>query len=141
MGPVLDETIDSLESADREAIVLRFFERRDFRSVGAALGISDDAAQKRVSRALEKLRVLLADRGVALSVTLLASFMASRVVSAAPVGLAAEVSGAVLVGTVAGAGLAGVLTKWVGAAGFKMVAITTGVIATVWLVLSTITRL
>ena len=47
--------------------MLRFFERRDFRSVGAALGISDDAAQKRVSRALEKLREMLANRGVTLT--------------------------------------------------------------------------
>ena len=54
MAPMLDETIDVLETPDRQAIMLRFFERRDFRSIGAALGISDDAAQKRVTRAVEK---------------------------------------------------------------------------------------
>ena len=66
LAPVLDETIDSLAPSDRQVILLRFFERRDFRAIGGALGISDDAAQKRVSRALEKLRELLASRGVTL---------------------------------------------------------------------------
>src|SRR5258708_5278857 len=64
VAPLLDEAIDLLEPADRDAIVLRFFERRDLRSVGAALGATEDAAQKRVSRALEKLRGLLLARGV-----------------------------------------------------------------------------
>src|SRR6185436_2080988 len=54
--PVLDEAIDSLADADREALLLRFFKNHDFRAVGSALGVSDDAAQKRVSRALERLR-------------------------------------------------------------------------------------
>jgi hypothetical protein len=52
-----------LDDGDRNALVLRFFDRCDFKSVGAALGISDDAAQKRVSRALDRLRGLLARRG------------------------------------------------------------------------------
>ena len=69
IAPVLDEAIDGLSAPDREAVVLRFFENHDFRSVGAALGTNEDAAQKRVSRALEKLRATLAERGVALSLT------------------------------------------------------------------------
>src|SRR5690606_21422960 len=48
LGPVLDEAIDQLEAAEREAIVLRYFEQRDLRSVGLALGVGEDAAQKRV---------------------------------------------------------------------------------------------
>ena len=92
LAPLLDETIDSLDAADRKAILLRFFERRDFQSIGAALGISDDAAQKRVSRALEKLRSLLANRGVMLSAALLAILMAGKAVSGALVGTAAQVA-------------------------------------------------
>ena len=53
--PILDEAINQLGAQDRAAILLRFFEQRDLRSVGEALGSSEDAAQKRVTRALEQL--------------------------------------------------------------------------------------
>ena len=114
MAPLLDETIDGLEAPDRQAIMLRFFERRDFRSVGAALGISDDAAQKRVTRAVEKLRELLASRGVTLTLALLSSFMAGRAVSAAPAGLALEVAKAALAGAASATGITLALTKLAG---------------------------
>ncbi len=65
--PLLDEAINLLGHEDRTAILLRFFEQRDFRSVGETLGSNEDAARKRVGRALEKLQVLLRRRGVALS--------------------------------------------------------------------------
>ena len=45
-----------LNERDRDALLLRFFKNQDFRAVGSALGVSNDAAQKRVARALEKLR-------------------------------------------------------------------------------------
>ncbi len=67
VAPVLDEAIGQLDVEDRTAILLRFFERKDFRSVGEAIGSNEDAARKRVDRALEKLRVLLKHRGVALT--------------------------------------------------------------------------
>src|ERR1043166_7949749 len=38
ISPVLDEAMTHLGSEDRTAIILRFFERRDFRSIGEALG-------------------------------------------------------------------------------------------------------
>jgi RNA polymerase sigma factor (sigma-70 family) len=56
LAPILDEAMTRLGSRDRDAVVLRFFERRDLRAVGIALGLSEDAAQKRVTRALSKLR-------------------------------------------------------------------------------------
>jgi len=52
---------------DRAAILLRYFEQLDLRSVGEALGTNEDAAQKRVTRALEKLHTLLKRQGVTLS--------------------------------------------------------------------------
>ena len=64
LEPVLDEAMAELPSTDRTAILLRYFENRSLRVVGAALGVSDDAAQKRVSRAVDELRTLLAKRGV-----------------------------------------------------------------------------
>jgi len=54
--PLLDEAMADLNNVDREALLLRYFQKRDLHAVGAALGVSDDAAQKRVSRALGRLR-------------------------------------------------------------------------------------
>jgi RNA polymerase sigma factor (sigma-70 family) len=62
LRPVLDEAMAELNDSDRDALLLRFFKNHDLREVGVALGISDDAAQKRVSRALEKLRESLSRR-------------------------------------------------------------------------------
>lgn len=109
LAPVLDETLNELEPADREALLLRFYERCDLRAVGAALGVSEDAAQKRVARALEKLRGLLAARGVSLGGAVLAGLLGDRAVEAAPAALAVRVSGAALAAG-AGSGLA-----WLGA--------------------------
>ena len=55
VAPILDEAINRLGAADRTAVLLRFYEQLDFRLVGEALGTSEAAAQKRVTRALEKL--------------------------------------------------------------------------------------
>ena len=60
--PVLDDAMRDLAAADREAVLLRFFEQRPFAEIGAALNVTDDAARMRVDRALEKLRALLARR-------------------------------------------------------------------------------
>ena len=96
LAPLLDEAIDQLGEADRQAIVLRFYERRDLRAVGAALGSSEDAAQKRLSRALEKLRTFLAGKGASLSAAALAGILEARAVTAAPAGLAPQVTFAAL---------------------------------------------
>src|SRR6266576_2763430 len=62
---ILDDAIDQLSTQDRASIVLRFFEQRDFRSVGEVLGISENTARMRVTRALEKLGKLLKRQGIA----------------------------------------------------------------------------
>jgi RNA polymerase sigma factor (sigma-70 family) len=107
LAPFLDDAMSKLGERERNAIVLRFFERRDLRSVGAALGASDEAARKTVARAVEKLRTLLARQGVALSAGALSILLAENAVSAAPVGLAACVAGASIAtaGTGAAAGI------------------------------------
>ena len=86
--PLLDEAMANLSTADHDAVVLRFFERRSLREVGAALGSSEDAAQKRIERALERLRMKLTRRGVMVSVTALAAAITIGAVQAAPAGLA-----------------------------------------------------
>ncbi len=96
LEPVLDESLEMLNAEDRQVLLLRYYEKQDYRSVGAALGVSDDAAQKRVTRALEKLRGLLAGRGVTLSVVSLGTLLSQRTVVGAPTGLAAVVSDAAL---------------------------------------------
>lgn len=88
IGPLLDEALAALNEKDREALLLRFFKNQDFQTVGAALGVSDDTAQKRVARGLEKLRALLARRGVTTSVASLSATISVNAVQAAPTGLA-----------------------------------------------------
>ncbi len=107
---------------DRAAIVLRFFEGRDLRSVGQALATSDDAAQKRVVHALEKLRGLFGRRGVALSAGGLAAALDAQAVTAAPAGLAATVSASALGGTAGGGGLTLALLKLMAMTKFKIAA-------------------
>lgn len=120
LGPVLDEAIDQLEAADREAIVLRYFEQRDLRAVGVALGIGEDAAQKRVSRAVDKLRELVGQRGATLSATILAGALASGAVLAAPGGLARKISSAALANAGAGVGVVGGILALLTAAKIKL---------------------
>ena len=103
IAPVLDEAINELGADDRDAILLRFFERRNLRSVGEALGINENVAQKRVARAVQELANLLRRRGFTLPVAALATGLAAGAVTAAPAGLALSIAGTVF----AGAGAAG----------------------------------
>jgi RNA polymerase sigma factor (sigma-70 family) len=59
----LDDTIGELSDPERDALMLRYFEKKPLGEVGAALGVSEDAARMRVDRAVDKLRVRLALRG------------------------------------------------------------------------------
>lgn len=109
--PVLDEAIAELGEKDREAILLRYFEGRGFADVGVQLGASENTARMRVDRALDKLQALLVSRGVTSTSGALAVALANQAVGAAPAGLAAAVTGAVLAssggGALAAAGAAG----------------------------------
>jgi RNA polymerase sigma factor (sigma-70 family) len=97
LTPLLDGAMASLSGRDRDAVVMRYFERRDYRSVAANLKMSEDAAQKRVSRALEKLRTYFERRGIAVSGTTLGALMTAHAVSAVPSTLAGAVAGNALV--------------------------------------------
>ena len=92
LAPLFDEALAQLGDADRAAVVLRYFEQRPLGEVGAALGVGADAAQKRVTRALDKLRKRLAKRGVTLSVALIAGAISANSILAAPVGLATKIA-------------------------------------------------
>jgi len=67
LEPHLDRALSALNSADRDAVVLRILQQRSFREVALSLGVSEDAAKKRVNRALDKLRERLASRGIAIA--------------------------------------------------------------------------
>ncbi|HVU08303.1 MAG TPA: sigma-70 family RNA polymerase sigma factor [Verrucomicrobiae bacterium] len=98
--PFLDEAMESLDETDRAAILLRYFENKNLREVGANLKISDDAAQKRVSRAIEKLREFLSKRNVTIGASGLTVLISANAVQSAPIGLAATISAtAILTGT------------------------------------------
>ena len=112
VAPILDEAIDELGTKDRAAILLRFFEQLDFRSVGEMLGSNEDAARKRVTRALEKLHALLKHRGVGLSAAALGAALSTEAVMAAPAGLALSLAGPALAGAVSGGGVGFILLKF-----------------------------
>ncbi|MEO7299387.1 MAG: sigma-70 family RNA polymerase sigma factor [Verrucomicrobiota bacterium] len=98
LHPVLDEAMSELNEPDYDALVLRFFQNRDLRTVGIALGVSDDTAQKRVTRALEKLRENLSRRGIKGPAAALTIVLSANAVQAAPIGLAATISTAAILG-------------------------------------------
>jgi len=87
VAPVLDEALNRLGEKDRQALLLRFFERKNLADTGRALGLSEEAARKRVQRALEKLRALLGRRGVVVPAALLASLLAVNAAPTAPITL------------------------------------------------------
>jgi RNA polymerase sigma factor (sigma-70 family) len=116
--PLLDEAMDALDDTDRAAALLRYFENKSLREVGATLGTSDDAAQKRVSRAVERLREFFAKRGVTVGASGLVVLISANAVQSAPAGLAVTISTAVVL---AGTTLATTAT----ATAIKTIAMTT----------------
>ncbi len=94
VAPLLDAGLDELPEPDRAALLLRYFERKSTREMAETLGISEDAAQKRCRRALERLRDYLTRQGVPVGTAGLAVGISVHAVEAAPVGLAATVSAA-----------------------------------------------
>ena len=97
IAPLLDGAMEKLGKKDHDALVLRFFENKNFAEVGAALGASESAAKMRVNRALEKLRKIFAKRGVISKTAILAGTISANSVHAAPIGLAKTISAVVLV--------------------------------------------
>jgi RNA polymerase sigma factor (sigma-70 family) len=92
IAPLLDGAMEQLGQKDHDAVVLRFFEGRNFREIGAALGASEDAAKMRVNRALEKLRKFFTKRGVRSTGAIIAGAMTAHSVHAAPPALATSVT-------------------------------------------------
>jgi RNA polymerase sigma factor (sigma-70 family) len=116
--PHLDAALGELNEADRDALLLRYFENKNLREVGQTLGTTEDGAQKRVSRAVERLREFFAKRGVTVGASGLVVVLSANAVQAAPVGLAVTIStAAILAGTT--------ITTTASAAATKAVTMTT----------------
>jgi RNA polymerase sigma factor (sigma-70 family) len=115
--PTLDEALDNLSDEDREVLLLRYFKNQTLRAVGQQVGISEDAAQKRVSRALEKLRDFFSKHGTAVGTGGLALIVSANAVQAAPAGLAISLSTTALTG--------GAVSTTFAAASTKTIAMTT----------------
>lgn len=89
VAPLLDDAIAGLKPHERDALALRFFEARSLEQVGAQLGVSTAAAEKRVSRAVDKLRDFFNRRGVKISAFALAGLLSANSVNAAPAAVSA----------------------------------------------------
>jgi len=111
IAPLLDEGLATLRETDRNAVVLHFLRQQTFREVGEGLGLSEEAARKRVSRALDSLRSFFAGRGVAFPASTVGTVLAAFAVQPAPSALAASVTAAVVAGVPSAGLLAITLTR------------------------------
>ncbi len=96
VSPHLNDALERLSRTDREVVMIRFFGNRSHKEVARALGISEDTAKKRLSRALERLRVIFGRRGVAVSSVALAAAFSAFGAQAVPAGLTSSITAAAL---------------------------------------------
>src|SRR4051794_5003397 len=99
VSPLLEEAMAQLRQTDQDAVLLRFFAEKSLGEVGQALGVSDDSAQKRVNRALERMRDFFARRGIGVPAALLGLTLAAHTMQAAPAQLTASIVTSVAGGT------------------------------------------
>ena len=92
IAPLLDDAMGRLGATDRTVLVLRFFEGRTNAETAAALGLAEGAVQRRVLRALEKLRARFAQQGVTQTAQAIAGTVSAHAVQVAPAGLLLKVS-------------------------------------------------
>ncbi|HXR04520.1 MAG TPA: TIGR03435 family protein, partial [Verrucomicrobiae bacterium] len=96
LSPQLDEAVAGLGTSERDALVLRYFQNKSMAEVAKFLGLAENTAQKRVSRALEKLRKFFTKRGVDSTAAGIAENISAHSVQAVPVALAKSVTAAAL---------------------------------------------
>jgi len=89
IAPRLDEALAQLSAIERDVLLWRYFERCTAEQIGERLGLTSEAAQKRVARALDRLRGILAERSLSAPAANLAALISTHAVQSAPAGLAA----------------------------------------------------
>ncbi len=124
--PMLDEAMQSLEEADRTAILLRYFENKSLREVGEAIGATEDAAQKRVSRAVERLRHHFSANKVTIGASGLVLLLSANAIQAAPSGLATSIATGATIASVAAVSTTAVITKTIAMTTVQKAVIATG---------------
>ena len=92
IAPLLDEAMAQLDDKDRNVILLRYFENKSARDIADALGLEPPAAQKRLTRAVEKLRAYFAKRQLPHSAAEIAESISANSVCLAPAGLAKTIA-------------------------------------------------
>src|SRR4051812_35557234 len=92
VAPCLDDAMTKLGQVDRDAVLLRFFQNRSLREVGETLGMTEDTAQKRVGRAVEKLRRFFLKRGIPIAAVAIPGLLASHAAQIAPPQIALKVA-------------------------------------------------
>lgn len=102
LAPWLDEAVAALPPKDRNAVLLRFFEKKSFEEIGATLGGNENSARVRVVRAVEKLRGFFRRRGVSVSAFALTAALLNNAVQAAPPALASTLAASACDSIVAG---------------------------------------
>lgn len=107
LAAVLDTAMQELPEKDREAVLLRFFQGCSFREVGAMLRVSEEAARKRVSRALADLERVLSRRGVVSTAAALAIALETQAAQPVPTAALAAIARAALRDGAAHAAVAG----------------------------------
>jgi RNA polymerase sigma factor (sigma-70 family) len=108
--PVLDAAMDSLRRGDRELILLRYFQGQSLSDMGRGLGASENTTSKRLSRALERLRRALEQRGITAAETTLGVLLSQQAVQDAPAALKSA-AGAMGSNTAAATGKAAAIAK------------------------------
>jgi len=98
LSPHLEEIVGRLRRKDRQVILLRFYEHKEFAQIAGDLGISEEAARKRVTRAVEKLRDAFARRKLIVQVAALAAMLSEHATQRADASLAASSAQAALTG-------------------------------------------
>jgi RNA polymerase sigma factor (sigma-70 family) len=99
IAPHLDSALSQLNEPDRDALLLRYFQRKSANEMAHILGISGEAAQKRVNRAVERLRAVFAKQGIAIGAAGLVALISANAVQSAPASLSTTLSGTSFVKT------------------------------------------
>lgn len=90
--PLLNQSLAALKAGERECVLLRFFQGASFAEVGASLGLSEDAARKRITRSLGKMRQFFTRNGVIVPALALPILLTAHAAKAAPAACQANVA-------------------------------------------------
>ena len=109
--PLIDDAMHELSAGDREAVLLRHFEGRSFGDIGKSWALSENAARMRVERAMDKLRIRLARRGITSTAAALGTALSTHAIGSAPAGLAGAAATLAFAGSTSAVSVAGMLTS------------------------------